>query len=455
MGVGKLAGYRIGVTRDGRQMVREQWPLHYPYGRETANRCSQEERVFHREVGKGGGRFRHDLSKQKRLRIGTFLAQEDQIKMINIFQPTLGKEELDAVGKVFESGWVGKGPLTTEFERSFADHLSTQPAHVKSLSCCTEGLFQSLELLNIGVGDEVILPTISFTGAGNAVAASGAKPIFCDVDPETLNATAETIAPLIGPKTRAVMILHFGGVPCEMDEIVEALSGREIALIEDSACSVASLYKGRSCGTLGDIGAWSFDAMKILVTGDGGMLYCKCPELATKAENALYLGLTTQSGIASTSGQRWWEYQVSSFGRRAVMNDIAAAIGLEQLKKLPSFIERRRHVHKVYDETFLNEDWLKTPPRIPDHSESSYYFYWIQTSPAHRDQLALFLRERGIYTTFRYYPLHWVELYDDHVSLPHAERAALETLCLPIHQALSDSDIEKVVTGIIDFGKTL
>lgn len=371
--------------------------------------------------------------------------------MINVFQPALGEEELTAVADVFASNWIGKGRLTAEFEAAFAAHLGSDPALVRSVSCCTEGLFQALALLNVGAGDEVILPTISFVGAGNAVVAAGARPVFCDVNRRTLNATAETIAPHITPRTRAVIILHYGGVPPDMDAIAALCAERGIALVEDAACSVASAWNGRACGTFGDVAVWSFDAMKILVTGDGGMVRCRTAEMAGEAEQRLYLGLETASGLSSREKDRWWEFEVGLPGRRAIMNDVASAIGLAQLRKLPDFIARRRQVHVAYEAALAGEGWLERPPAIPAQALSSYYFYWVQTP--HRDRLASFLRENGIYTTFRYYPLHWVDFYGSEAELPGAEQAARTTLCLPLHHALTDEEVGCVVAAVRRFGR--
>lgn len=368
--------------------------------------------------------------------------------MINVFQPSIGDEELQAVGKVFASNWVGRGNVTDQFEQAFARHCDVPRAQIHSVNCCTEGLFQAMTLLGIGPGDEVVLPTLSFVGAGNAIAGSGARPVFCDVDCRTLNATAETIAACLTPRTKAVLVLHYGGVPCDLDPIVSLLADRGIPLIEDSACSVASTYRGRACGAIGDVGVWSFDAMKILVTGDGGMIYCRHPEASARLERLLYLGMEQTSGFSQKEGSRWWQFEVSEFGRRSIMNDIASAIGLEQLRKLPAFISRRRQVHALYDDALAGVGWLQTPPQIPADTDSSYYFYWVQMEASLRDRLALHLRSHDIYVTFRYYPLHRVKGYGSSAILPRAETAAETTLCLPIHQSLSDDDVTRVVECI-------
>jgi len=375
--------------------------------------------------------------------------------LINVFQPALEREELDAVARVFQSNWIGKGALTSEFEAAFARHLAVDRPLVRSVNCCTEGLFQAMPLLGIGPGDEVVLPSISFVGAGHAVVAAGATPVFCDVDPRTLNATAETISEKVTPRTKAALILHYGGVPCDVDAITEVLTTGRVALIEDSACSVASTYKARSCGTLGDIGIWSFDAVKLLSTGDGGMIYCRDAGMAERVERLLYLGLTTPAGFTSDARERWWEFDVIAPGRRATTNDIASAIGLEQLKKLPVFVQSRKDIHAFYDDALKGLEWLRTPPAPSVGSESSYYMYWVQTPAAVRDRLARCLKEHGIYTTFRYLPLHRLPVYGTHDRLPHAEQAAETTLCLPIHQRLSREDRERVVDAIHQFGKRL
>ena len=372
--------------------------------------------------------------------------------MIQLFRPTLGEEEVAAVSAVFESGWIGRGPRTQEFEQRFAGHLGVGGEHVKSINSCTEGLFLAMELLELGPGDEVVLPTIGFVGAANAIAARGATPVFCDVDHRTLNARVEDIEAKLTGRTKAVLPLHYGGYPGEIAEIAELCHDRGVALVEDAACAVSSRSGERACGTFGDLGTWSFDAMKILVTGDAGMLYVRDPELAERAEKMIYLGLESESGFtAAGSHERWWEFEISSFSRRSTINDLVSAIGLVQLGKLPSFIERRREVHERYDAELAGLGWLETPPPLPEGQSSSYYFYWLQLQEGVRDRLAAHLKEQGVYTTFRYYPLHQVGLYGSKERLPSAERAANETLCIPIHQALSDDDVAKVVGAVQAF----
>lgn len=373
--------------------------------------------------------------------------------MINVYQPSLGEEELNRIREVFASNWLGKGKLTAEFESEFAEHVKSDKSLLLSTNCCTEGLFSSMQLCDIGEEDEVILPTVSFVGAANAICANKSRMVLCDVDPRTLNARAEDIEKVITPKSKAILLLHYGGIPCEMDDIMELAARNDIKVIEDCAAGVCSSYKGKALGTFGDIGMWSFDAMKILVSADGAMLHFRDKELRNRAEKLLYFGLETKSGYENSVAQKWWEFDISCYGHRAIMNDVTAAMALEQLKKLPEFMNRRKKVHEYYDANLKDLKWIDIPPRLPEYIKTSYYFYHIQVRNGLRDQLAAYLRERGVYTTYRYFPLHRVKGYNVVGDFPNADFATDNTLCLPIHQSLSESDIELVVELIAEFGR--
>jgi len=376
--------------------------------------------------------------------------------MINIFQPSLGDLELQNIKEVFDSNWLGRGKVVQNFESDFAATLNSDSNDFHAITCCTDGLFLSADIFGFGVGDEVIVPTISFIAAGSAVTASGATLVLCDVDRRTLNATAETIADKITSRTKAVILNHYGGHPCDMDDIMALAKKHDIFVIEDSACAVQSFYKGKACGTIGDMGIWSFDAMKAVVTGDGGMIYMKSPENMERAKEYCYLGLPAKStsGIdkSKSDSDIWWEVQINRPGRRMLMNNVTAAMGSAQLQRLPDFLSRRKEIYDTYDQEFSEIEGLKTPPPLMESCLNSYYFYWIQLKASIRDDLAKYLKANGVYTTFRYWPLNRV----DHFQLsegdyPNSEWAADSTLNLPLHQNLSDEDIDKVVSLIKDF----
>lgn len=359
--------------------------------------------------------------------------------MINVFQPTVGLAELNEVADCFNTGWLGKGAKVAAFEAAWAAHIGVDPAHVVSVNCATEGLFQVCEMIDYGV--EVIIPSIHFIGAFNAITSSGMFPVLCDVDPHTLNPDLECIIKAYRPgHTKVVLLLHYGGVAQELDDIRAWCDEVDIYLVEDAACAQATIYRGKAAGTWGNFGIWSFDAMKVMTTGDGGIVHCEDKADADQLRKRIYLGMDNQSGLSSDH-DRWWEYSVSLPGCRAIMNDIAAGIGLEQLKRLPEFVARRYEIVGWYD------NGLRKTVDIPSFGAEPYYFYWIQTE--RRDELARHLRDNGIYTTFRYYPLHRV--FKTGQSLPGADYAADHTLLLPLHQGLTDDDVQFVIDKVKEF----
>jgi aminotransferase len=370
--------------------------------------------------------------------------------LINVMQPALGEQELAAVREVFESNWIGRGARTNEFEAGFARHIGIERDLVTTTNSCTEATFIAMDLAGIGAGDDVVAPTVSFVGVGNAICAHGARPVFSDVDPRTLNPTAADIEAVLTPNTKAVVILHYGGYPGDVVAIADLCRDRGILLIEDAAVAVASSVDGKACGTFGDMAVWSFDHGKTLSTVDGGMLYVRDPELAARAPKMAYFGLEQVSGYdqALRAKTRWWEFDVSSFSRRSVTNDVLAAIGNVQLSRLPGFIARRKEIAEAYDEGLAGVSGLFTPPALPAGHVASYYMYWVQVEGGIRDALARDLYERGIYTTFRYPLLHKVPAYGADVLLPNAEAAAARTLLLPMHQALSDNDVSRVIEAV-------
>jgi dTDP-4-amino-4,6-dideoxygalactose transaminase len=371
--------------------------------------------------------------------------------MIPIFSNTLGDEELEAVSNAFKTRWVGKGKQCDAFERAFAQHL--QVPRVLLLNNCTAAIYAGLWALGIGPGDEVIISTVNFVATAGAVIDVGATPVFADVDPRTLNILPSEIERLTTKRTRAVFLLHYGGHPCPMDGI-RAACRDGLLILEDSANSVSSLYKGRMCGTLGSAGFWSFDAMKILVMVDGGALYLHDDEAFDRAKVYRYLGLVpkTTSGMDAMGEKqtRWWEYELAATSGRFISNDVLAAIGQVQLKKLPEFIARRKQVWEYYQSELAGVAGLVCPPEPLPDTTGSYYLYWIQV-PKGRDELAVHLAENSVYTTFRYFPLHLVKYYDTKCRLPNAERINETTLNLPLHQNLSDGDVQKIVDLVRQF----
>lgn len=381
--------------------------------------------------------------------------------MIQVFQPTIGPAEQAAAAAVLASGWIGFGPKVLEFERAWAAHLGVPVENVVSVSCATEGLYQVFALIDSAIGGyslrpnrtEVIIPAISFIGIANAVRDTRELLVrLCDVDRHTLNPTVADIEKEMDGSTRAVCIQHYGGVPSDLGPIAELCRQRGVLLVEDCACAPLSYFGGKRTGTFGDFGVWSFDSMKIITSGgDGGMVYCKNADDAERIRKATRLGQDNLSG-QSVSGPAWWEFTVAQPGRKAMMNDLQAAVGMVQLGRLEEFAKEREGLWAWYCTLLTNTwGWDKRPGHysapIADEG-SSYYSYWVQHPK--RDELATFLRENGIYTTFRYVPVH--RAYNWPSTTPNADWAADNTLMLPLHANLTIKQVGYITDMLNQFG---
>jgi aminotransferase len=371
---------------------------------------------------------------------------------IRLFHPDVGAEELAALAGVVDTAWLGRGPQSGLFEREFAAHLGVAPDQVLTVNSATDGLFYIAEALRLGAGDEIIAPSISFVGAVQAAAHSGARVVLCDSCPRSLNVRVEDLERVRTPRSRALMLLHFGGVACDMDAIVPWCRAHGIALVEDTACAPATRWRGRATGTFGEFAAWSFDSMKIMTCGEGGLVYAADPGARAAIASLAGMGMSSGSGHASTATERWWEFDVTGPGRRSVLGDMAAAVARVQLRRLPGFIRRRREVDSAYRAALAGLDWLTLPPAVDPRCESSYYFFAVQCAPGRRDRLARHLREHGVYTSFRYYPLHRTRYFRaDAANFPGAETAADTPLCLPLHSRLGDADVARVADAVLAF----
>lgn len=360
--------------------------------------------------------------------------------MLQLFQPTTDYEEVRAISEVLASHWLGKGEKVAEFEAAWSGLVGAQPSHMVSTGSCTQALFEAGVLAGLGPGDKVIIPSIHFVGAAQAVLAVGATPVYCDVDPYTLNARTTDIAGSMTRYVKAVIFNHYGGVSPKVDRnhIPD-----NVIIIDDLACHPMANFAtlGRS-----DFATWSFDSMKTITTGDGGLLWCKDPTHAAKARQDFCLGVDNGSG-ASSKKPKWWEFEVRVNGRgRHLLNDMQAAMGLAQLGKLPGLVARRKEIVQLYD-MILNDVEKSDADFLYEFGEVPYYFSWVQTPL--RDELAAYLRSKDVYTSFRYWPLHLA--YNTSINLPNAERAARENLLLPLHANLTNEEVRYICKTVQEF----
>jgi aminotransferase len=278
---------------------------------------------------------------------------------------------------------------------------------------------------------------------------AGHTPVFCDVEIDSYNVNAELIKPYITENTAAIMVVHYGGLPCDMDPILDL----GYPVIEDAAHAVDSLYKGKACGSIGDVGIYSFDAVKNLAMGEGGGITFKNFSNYERAKIMRYSGIGKSGFEASTHGKnRWWEYNIVEPFIKMNPSDIHAAIGLEQLINLDKLQIIRKKWWDIYQELLSPISWISRPLGVNNQSRHSYFTYTIKLENK-RDDLARYLYDNGIYTTLRYHPLHLNGLYQSKAELPNTEFLNEHALSLPLHPNLTEKDILYIIDKLKTFGE--
>jgi len=369
--------------------------------------------------------------------------------MINVFGSTVSHEEVEAVTKVMQTQWMGFGKKVEEFEEDFKKSRGIE--NFLLVDSGSNALFMALHLLDLPAGSEIILPSYTWVSCAQAVLLAGCVPVFADVDIKTHNITAELIEPHITQNTSAIMVVHYAGKPVDMDPILKL----GYPVIEDAAHAVDSYYKGKICGSIGDIGIYSFDSVKNITTIEGGGLAIKDPDKLKRAKRLRYCGIGKsgfESAVGSARGKnRWWEYNISEPFIKMLPTNVGAAIGIEQIKKIERLQSHRKKIWDYYQEK-LNIDWVDLPIG-PGEDETHSYFTFVICVKKDRDQLAKFLLDEGIYTTLRYHPLHMNPLYGSKNILPNTELLNEISLSIPIHTNLTMEQVEYVVNKIHEFGR--
>lgn len=386
--------------------------------------------------------------------------------------PYIGEEEIAAVTECLRSGWLTTGARTREFERRFAEFVGV--GHAVALNSCTAALHLALEALHIRPGEEVLVPTLTFTATAEVVRYLGARPVLVDCDPETLNLDLEWVRAYLeerctpgegGPRNRetgalvrALIPVHFAGLPCPMDRLLQLAERHGLAVVEDAAHALPAYRDGRHLGTFGRLGAFSFYATKTITTGEGGMLTTDDEALANRVRMMSLHGIDRHAWKRYTAEGSWY-YEVHEAGFKYNLTDIAAALGLVQLGRAEQLWERRRAIASRYTEAFGPREEVRVPPGGEARDLHSWHLYVLRLNldrlSVDRGRFIELLRERNLGASVHFIPLHLHPYYRDTFGYRPQDLPAAATLyptlvSLPFYPRMSDGDVERVIGTVCE-----
>ena len=367
--------------------------------------------------------------------------------------PQIGEEEIAAVVATLRSGWLTTGPIVRRFEQAFAEVVGAR--HAIAVNSATAALHLGLEAIGISASDEVIVPTMTFAATGEVVTYFGARPVLVDSEPDTLNIDPSAVERAITPRTKAIIPVHFAGQACDMDPLLAIARSRGLQVIEDAAHALPTWYRGKMIGSIGEITCFSFYATKTITTGEGGMITTDDPDRAER------MRIMSLHGISKNAWNRYaaegaWYYEILHPGFKYNLTDIAAAIGLEQLKRHGAFWQARERIARRYDEGFEDLPEL-TRPACRSYGRHAWHLYVIQLSidrlQIDRAGFIEALRERRIGASVHFIPLHLHQYYRDTFGyrasdFPIATAAYQRTVSLPIYPGMTDADVADVIGAV-------
>lgn len=370
-------------------------------------------------------------------------------------RPAIGPEEIAAVVRAMQSGWLTTGPVVREFEAAFAAYIGCK--HAIAVNSCTAALHLALEAIGLGPGDEVIIPTMTFAATAEVVIYFGATPVLVDCHADSLNIDARLIERRITPRTKAIIPVHFAGQPCEMEQILDIARRHNLVVIDDAAHALPAADAGRRVGTIADISCFSFYATKTITTGEGGMITTDNDAWAERMRMMSLHGISKDAWKRYTAAGSWY-YEILYPGYKYNLTDIAAAMGTEQLKKADAFWQERVALMEAYQRELAGCDVLELPSARPD-VQHAWHLYVVRLDLARlmidRAEFIEQMKARNIGTSVHFIPLHLHPYYRDTFGLepddyPVATEISRRTISLPLFPGMSDADVNDVVAAVKD-----
>lgn len=366
---------------------------------------------------------------------------------IPVSRPSLKEEEITAIKKVFETGWLGLGSTVFEFERGLKEYLGAK--YVIACNTGTSALHLALDGFGVKRGDEVLVSSLTFVATIQAILMCGATPVFCDVEEDTLNIDVTDVERKITKRSRVIMPVHYSGLVCDMERLMDIAKRKGLLVIEDAAHAFGSTYRGRKIGTIGDAVCFSFDPIKVITCGEGGAVVTNNKKIAEIMVKKRVLGIDKDSWSRQRN-RRSWFYQVNTTGFRYHMSNFNASIGLAQFAKLDKFLSRRREIARQYDTKLIQLADIKLIKK--DYNEVAPFNYIIKVRHKKRAALMKYLKKQGIETGIHYIPNHLHPLFSRYnTDLPVTNKIWKEILTLPLYSEMADAEVKKVVKAIKDF----
>lgn len=370
-------------------------------------------------------------------------------------KPFISEEEVDEIVDTVRSGWLSMGPKTIRFENNFSEYIGVNKS--VAVSSWTAAGHLSLEAFGIKEGDEVIVPTMTFPATAEIVCYFKAKPVIVDVDEDTLNISLEAIEKAITPKTKAIIPVHYGGQPCDLDEIHAIAKKHNIKVLEDAAHSLPAKYKGKKIGTISDVTCFSFYATKTLSTGEGGMICTNDEEIAERVKIMRLHGINRDAWKRYTESGSWY-YEVVAPGYKYNFTDLQASLGLPQLKKVDTMWNSRKRIAAKYTEALKDLDMIQLHTIKPDRDSSWHLFpirLYLDRITKNRAQIINELREKKIGVGVHFMPVHQHLYYSETFNLsdaeyPVASAAFPRLMSLPIYPGMTDDNVDKVIDVLIN-----
>jgi len=375
--------------------------------------------------------------------------------MIPFHKPFITEDEVNEVVDSLRSGWITMGPKTIEFENRFREYIGTRNA--VSANSCTACLHLALKAIGLNYGDEVIIPDITFTATAEVVVYFQAIPVAVDVEEDTMNMNASEIERKITDRTKAIIPVHFGGQPCDMDEIMEIAKRYGLAVVEDAAHALPAFYKDKKIGTIGDMTCFSFYATKTLSAGEGGMITTENDDWADRMKILRLHGISRDAWKRYTDEGTWY-YEVLEAGYKYNMTDLHAAVAIAQLRKLEDMWHQRREIARIYTGAFDEIDEIEAPLVRKDR-ESAWHLYVIKLNNEllriNRDQFIDELKKKGVGTSVHFIPLHRHPYYRNNFNFCAedfrvSEKTYQRIISLPIYPSMTGAEIDLVINSVYD-----